>query len=78
MAGPATEEGAARLADLFGQMVDQLPDEMGIVVFLIADDGEQFQATVSSSLPPEAFAPVVRRWLERFEAGKAAPGPLRQ
>ena len=71
MTGPATEKGAARLAALTKQMVDLLPDGVGMVMFMIHNDDDGFRSTVASSVGPDVFAPVLRLWLERYDAGEA-------
>jgi hypothetical protein len=73
MSGPATEEGALRLAALTREILDQLPDGMDLVMFFIADNGDSFEAQVAASAPPQVFAPVVRGWLERYDSGMASP-----
>jgi hypothetical protein len=59
------------LAGLMGSLHEQLPDGVECVVFLIADTGPAFEAVCAASTSPEVFAPVLRRWLERYDAGDA-------
>lgn len=64
-----------KLARITAQITDELPEGVECVVFLIADVGLVFEAVCASSTTPDAFAPVIRRWLERYDAGEA-PGRL--
>jgi hypothetical protein len=70
MTGPATQEGAEALAEHFGKLADMVPDGTALLVFLMADMGSHFETTVAATCAPDQFAPVIRRWLERYDAGE--------
>jgi hypothetical protein len=59
------------LAGIVGSITEQLPDGVECVIFLLTDVGPAFEAVCASSTTPDVFAPVLRRWLERFDAGDA-------
>lgn len=71
MTGPATKAGAETLAKMVGGLAEQVPDGCGLLIFLMADMGDHFETTVAATLSPHLFAPVLRRWLERYDAGEA-------
>ena len=65
MADP--EDFARHLAEL--KM--SLPPGGEMVVFVIMDMGENWETGLVATLPPAAFAPVLRDWLARYDAGDA-------
>jgi hypothetical protein len=62
-------------AEGLGLIASSLPADLGLVVFLIADEGDRYEARVVASLPPSEYAVVVRNWLERYDRGEV--GDLR-
>ena len=64
------EEDAVRLMRL---VREALPARMAFVILLIDDLGNGvIGSEVMATLPPDAFAPILRRWLERYDAGEIA------
>jgi len=61
------------LANKIAKLVGSLPEGISMVVFLSAEQGDDIETIVLATLPPDRFAPVVRRWLERYDAGEATP-----
>ena len=68
----APEDVAQAIIDLG----ERLPNGVHLVAFLIVDMGPQFESVVTATLNPAEFAPVLRTWLKRFDAGEAN-GPIR-
>jgi hypothetical protein len=73
MTGPATKEGAELLASLVGDAARVMPEGCAMLIFLMADMDDHFETTVAATCQPDQFAPVIRRWLERYDAGEATP-----
>jgi hypothetical protein len=48
------------------------PPGIDYVIFVIADAGDQFETVLTASLLPSTFAPILRTWLARYDAGDAA------
>jgi hypothetical protein len=67
MIGHDPEDFALKLA----AMKAALPPGGEMVVFLIMDVGANFESGLLATLPPAVFAPVIRGWLERYDAGEA-------
>jgi len=57
-------------AKLLGKLVETLPADVDLAMFLICDDGDKYQSVLVATLSPAAFAPVLRGWLERYDAGE--------
>jgi hypothetical protein len=70
MSDDLDQEAADRLAEMVDGLTEKLPAGLGFVVFLVADVGDHFEAILAASIPPEDFAPVLRRWLARYDAGE--------
>jgi hypothetical protein len=66
-----SEKDAAKVAGVVRSIYEELPDGVELVVFVLTDIGPAFEAVVAASISPDAFAPVIRRWLERYDAGEA-------
>ena len=67
----ASKFDGAALADRVQELACDLPDGASLVIFMIIDmGGGSFASTVAATRPPNEFAPVVRRWLERYDAGE--------
>jgi len=50
-----------------------LPEGGEMVVFVILDMGSNYESGLIATLPPAVFAPVLRDWLKRYDAGEATP-----
>jgi hypothetical protein len=69
MTGPATKAGAEELARMVGKLGETIPEGCALLIFLMADMETHFETTVAATCSPDQFAPVLRRWLERYDAG---------
>jgi len=63
----------AELARQIAAMKASLPPGAEIVVFVILDQGSNYESGVVASTLPSVFAPVLRDWLKRYDAGEATP-----
>ena len=70
MTAPATKEGAAKLAGMVGALSSEIPEGCALLIFLMADMDTHFETTVAATCSPDQFAPIIRRWLERYDAGE--------
>ena len=71
MSRAATKDDAEALAAKLGEIVRALPEGLILVNFMIADLGSHYETVVVANGSAEDFAPVIRRWLERYDAGEA-------
>lgn len=65
------KDAAEAMARRVAEMAKELPTGIGLLIFMIADMGSHYETRVVASMRPDDFAPVVRRWLERYDAGEA-------
>jgi hypothetical protein len=63
----ATSEHAALLVEAIAQ---RMPPGVHLVLFMITDEGQQFFAALAATMPPEEFAPIIRDWLAKYDAGE--------
>jgi hypothetical protein len=68
-----TQKNAETLAEALGKLAKRLPKDFGFVFFLVADVGDNYRAVVTSTMDPEAFAPIMREWLERYDRNECEP-----
>ena len=64
---------SADLEALMAELGEHLPEGLAFVAFLSVDTGDAFHTRVVANAPPQLFAPIVRAWLERYDAGEAMP-----
>jgi hypothetical protein len=74
MAVEPTKANAEAMARRMAAVVADLPEGMGLVAVLFTIGDKTFDAALLGNTKPQQFAPVLRRWLERYDRGEAAPG----
>lgn len=69
---PAGKAHAEDMAERMGVFMSRLPEGMGFVGVLFTVGDPTFEAILFANYTPEDFVPVLRAWLDRYDAGKAS------
>jgi hypothetical protein len=72
MRGGTSDKDAKHMAGLMSDFVGGLPMGMGFVGVMFTLNDPTFDAALMSNAMPQEFAPVLRAWLVRYDAGEAS------